>query len=200
MLKLLLGLLLTGSSFAQNSITVTASRPTNATADQIVFSVDVLTPQDIGRDDVFSAVQGSIVTPETFAGVRTSYLTSAKTQLDWTFLVTGPLGNFKTTVTQLQALQQLVSQKKNGMSVSFSVYGTRASQEAQQTTACSASDLMFDARSQAQKIAVAAGAGLGNVLGMSGGTVTQAGSATLFSVPSSVPSCTLTVKFALTGF
>jgi hypothetical protein len=47
---------------------------------------------------------------------------------------------------------------------------------------------------------VATGAGVGNVLAMSGATVTQPASGALFSSPVSVPSCTLTVKFALTGF
>jgi len=204
MQKVLLGLSFVGILCAQNSVTVTASRPTNAAADQIVFSVDLLTPRDIGRDEVFSALQGSIVSPETFTSVRTSYQLAGiglqGTLLDWTFLVTAPLGNFKTTVAQLQALQQSVAQKKNGMLVSFSVDGTKVSQQAQQAITCSVSDLLADARSQAQKIAVAAGAGVGNVLAISGATVTQQASGTLFSAPSSYPTCSLAVKFALTGF
>jgi uncharacterized protein YggE len=197
----LLVLILAGSAIAQNSLTVTASRPTNATADLVVLTVDVLTPSDAGREDVFAALQGSIVTPANFRGVQTTYPTSSiQGALDWSFTVTAPLGNFKITITQLQALQQLVAQKKNGMSVSFSVAGTQLSAQAQQGLTCAVADLLSDARAQAQKMAVAAGAGVGNVLAMSGATVTQPASGSLFSSPMSVPSCTLTVKFALTGF
>ena len=114
--------------------------------------------------------------------------------------MTAPIGNFKSTVTQLQSLQQLITQKKNGMSVSFSVSGTQVSAQSQQAATCSTADLLADARAQAQKMAVAAGAGVGNVLAMSGATVTQPASGALFSSPASTPSCTITVKFALTGF
>jgi hypothetical protein len=183
---------------------VTATRPTSATADLIVLSVDLITPTSLGRDDVFAAVQGSIVTPANFTGVRSIYSVGTGSllvnTLDWSFGVTAPIGNFNTTITQLQALQQLVTQKKNGMSVSFSVGGTQLSAQAQQGLTCSVADLLSDARAQAQKMAVATGAGVGNVLAMSGATVTQPASGALFSSPVSVPSCTLTVKFALTGF
>jgi hypothetical protein len=163
MWKILLILVFLDIASAQNSLTVTATRPTSATADLIVLSVDLITPTSLGRDDVFAAVQGSIVTPANFTGVRSIYSVGTGSllvnTLDWSFGVTAPIGNFNTTITQLQALQQLVTQKKNG---------TRA--------------------------------GVGNVLAMSGATVTQPASGALFSSPVSVPSCTLTVKFALTGF
>jgi hypothetical protein len=195
--------LLSSIAFAQNSLTVTATRPTNAAADLAVLSVDVITPITVGRDEVFAAVQGSIVTPASFNSVRTSYVLNNSGQgssLDWSFLVTAPIGNFKTTVTQLQALQQAVAQKKNGMSVSFTLTGTQSSPQAQQAQSCSVADLLADARAQAQKMAVAAGAGIGNVLAMSGATMTQPASGALFSSPLSVPTCTMTVKFALAGF
>ena len=192
---------------AQNSITVTATRPSNAQPDQILLSVDVLTGTDATRDDVLSALQGSIVTAANFSSVRTvqQYIVNgtqnqAVQDLDWTFTLTAPLANFKTTLSQLTALQQIVAQKKNGMSVSFSVQGTQVSPQAQQGVTCSASDLLSDARTQAQKMAVAAGAAVGSVLAMSGATVAQPASGALFSSPDYVPMCSMTVKFALTGF
>jgi hypothetical protein len=205
MWKSYFAVLLFGSNLiAQNNLTVTASRLMNAAVDLVVLSVDVLTPITAGRDDVFAAVQGSIATPANFNTVRTSYqyLPDGTTSnlIDWTFLVTAPIGNFRTTVTQLQALQQAVAQKKNGMSVSFALYGTQVSTQAQQAQPCAVTDLLADARTQAQKMAVAAGAGLGNVLAMSGATVTQPASGALFSGGVGIPSCTMTVKFALTGF
>ena len=119
MWKSYFAVLLFGSNLiAQNNLTVTASRPMNAAVDLVVLSVDVLTPITAGRDDVFAAVQGSIATPANFNTVRTSYqyLPDGTTSnlIDWSFLVTAPIGNFKTTVTQLQALQQAVAGNRRG--------------------------------------------------------------------------------------
>jgi hypothetical protein len=153
MWKLYLLASVAGCAMAQSSLTVTASRPANAAADLVVLSVDVSTPNDTGRDAVFAALQGSIVTPANFTGLGSSYqyvvgnLLSSN-GLDWRFSVTAPIGNFKSTVTQLQALQQSVAQKKNGMSVSFSVSGTQVSPQAQQSITCAATDLLADARAR----------------------------------------------------
>ena len=56
------------------------------------------------------------------------------------------------------------------------------------------------ARRRAIEMAVAAGGAAGSVLAMSGGTVSQPASGALFSAPPYLPVCSLTVKFALTGF
>jgi uncharacterized protein YggE len=199
--------LITLPAFGQNSVTVSATRAVNGQPDLVLFSVDVLSPVDATRDDVLSALQGSLITSANFSGVRTiQQFVAAGAQgqtlvnLDWTFTLTAPLANFKTTISQLTALQQVVAQKKNGMSLSFSIAGTQLSPQAQQAQTCSTSDLLADARAQAQKMAVAANAGLGSVLAMSGATVTQPASGTPFSSPVSQPVCSLTVKFALTGF
>jgi uncharacterized protein YggE len=202
---LLLLFLVSTPLFGQNSVTVTATRSTNVQPDLVQISVDVLTGTDASRDDVLNALQGSIVSATNFSGIRTtiSYTTNTNAQvsnLDWNFTVTAPLANFKTTLGQLQSLQQSVAQKKNGMSVSFSIQGTTLSPQAQQSQTCATTDLLSDARAQAQKMASAAGLGLGNVLAMSAATVTQPASGALFSSPASLPVCTMTVKFAVTGF
>jgi hypothetical protein len=191
-------------AFAQNSITVTATRGVNAPPDLVQIAVDVTSPVDAGRDDVLAALKGSPITSANFAGVRTvqQFVPPGPpaSLLDWTFVLTAPLGNFKATIAQLSALQQIVAQNKNGMSLSFSVQGTQVSPQAQQGTTCSTADLLSDARAQAQKMAAAADAGLGSVLAMSGASVTQAGSVAPFGAPLALPVCSLTVKFALTGF
>jgi hypothetical protein len=188
----------------QNSVTVTATRPAAVQPDLAVFGVDILSGTDASLDDVLNAVQGSLLTAANFSGVRSvqQYIANAQpiASLDWNFLVTAPLTNFKPVTTQLAALGQLLAQKKNGMSLSFSVQGAQVSGQAQQGVTCSAADLLTDAKAQAQKMATAAGAGLGGVLAMTGTTVTQAGVSNPFSSPVSVPSCLMTVKFALTGF
>jgi hypothetical protein len=187
---------------AQNTITVTASRSTSTQADQVVLSADVSAPLDFSHDDVLAALQGSILSSANFSNVRTTYqLVSPDKQsesLIWTFLVTAPLANFKSTIAQFTALQQILAQKKNGMSLSYSVYGTQMSPQAQQP--CSTADLLNDARAQALKMASAAGAGVGSVLAMSGSAVSQSASGALFSNGALAPGCSLTVKFALTGF
>lgn len=44
--------------------------------------------------------------------------------LDWMFIISAPIGNFKNVTAQLTELQQAVAQKKNGIAVLFSVRGT----------------------------------------------------------------------------
>lgn len=182
--------------WAQNSITVTASRTSNAQADLAVFAIDVLTDLNTSRDEVVALGQGSILTAANFSTVRTVQIyqpdNGQKDYLDWTFSVTAPLVNFKALAAQLTSLQQQVAQKQNGMSLSFSMQGTAVSAQALQALSCSMTNLMADARTQATKIAAAAGAGLGNVLAMASSTASG-------SVPAYSPTCALTVKFALTG-
>jgi len=103
----------------------------------------------------------------------------------------------------LSALQQNIVGKNNGLSVSFSVQGTQASAQAQQT--CSLSDLVADARARAQKVADAGGVSLGSILALSSAspsfTTTQVASLGALGAPALTPvSCALTVKFALARF
>src|SRR5215472_8109458 len=191
--------------FGQNSITVTATRNANAQPDLVAIAVDVTSALNASRDDVLSALQGSVITAANFSSVHTvvQYLppgTQSTSSLDWTFALTAPLANFKTTIAQLGALQQILAQKKNGMALSYSIQGAQLSAQAQQGQTCSTADLLSDARAKAQQMAVAAGGAVGSVLAMSGGTVSQPASGALFSAPPYLPTCSLTVKFALTGF
>jgi len=52
--------------FAQNSVTVTATRPNTVQPDLIVLGVDVLSAPDATRDDVLAALQGSVITAANF--------------------------------------------------------------------------------------------------------------------------------------
>jgi hypothetical protein len=187
---------------AQNTITVTANRATSVQPDQIVFSADLYSDPTASRDDVLAVLSGSLLSAANFSTVRAFYQTSSSghqtASLNWSFSVTAPLANFKDTTAQLTALQQAVALKENGMSLSFSIYGMQTSPQAQQ--ACSNADLLSDARAQALKMASAAGMGVGSVIAMSGAAVSQAASGGLFSTGTLQPSCSLTVKFALTGF
>ena len=103
----------------------------------------------------------------------------------------------------LNALQQSIAKKNNGLTMSFSVQGTQSSVQSQQT--CSLSDLVADARARAQKVAAAGGVSVGTILALSSASpaVDLSTAASLGSVPAPAPvpvSCTLTVKFALLRF
>jgi hypothetical protein len=146
---------------------------------------------------VFAVVQGSIVTPANFTGVRANYSLSVSgpqtNPLDWSFLVTAPIANLRVdhTASSAPAVGDTEEEWDCGVVLGDRDAGFHAGATGRD---------MLGGRSAAQKMAIAAGAGVGNVLAMSAATVTQSASGTLFSAPVSAPSCTLTVKFALTGF
>jgi hypothetical protein len=194
----------TGSG--DRSVTVTASRNNSVTPDQGVFAVTALSPTDASREDVLAVVQEAGLTINNFDSIYTTTTGGSgpgqppRDSLQWTFSLTVPLTSLKATVAQLTALQQSVAQKKNGMTVSFSLRSTQASAQALAAQPCAASDLIADARAQAQKMASAAGAGLGGILAISGSSTVTPPGQTLFASAITVPTCSLTVKFALTGF
>jgi uncharacterized protein YggE len=188
-----------------NSVTVTAYRTTNVAPDEVVFSVEVNTPPGDTLDDAVNALQGSGITSANFSQVSSVQIydpatSSASAQsLAWYFSLTTPLSGLKATIGLLSAVQQSNGAKNNGISISFSVSGTAVSAQAQQAQQCAQTDLLSDAKAQAQKLAAAAGKGLGAVLAMSGSTTTVTQSSGVVSSAVSTPGCTLTVKFQLTG-
>lgn len=99
----------------------------------------------------------------------------------------------------MDALQVAAGTKSNAMAVSYSVRGTQTSAQAMAGQNCAASDLVSDARAQAQKMAVAASLSVGAVVAVSGTSVVTPPSGG-FSAGTYQPTCSLTVKFALTGF
>jgi hypothetical protein len=201
-----------------NSITVTASRNPNLQADQIVFGVSVISGLNATFDDVLGALQGSGIALANFTGVTTgpyygigvpqpasdpNPVTPAAPAptLQWSFILPVPLSKIKDTIGTLTTVQQNVAKKNNWLTVTFQVQGTQVSAQSQQSQACALSDLIADARAQAQKLADAAGMGVGVILAMSGATygVTPISVYSSWFSPSG-PNCTLTVKFALQRF
>jgi len=185
------------------TVAVTASRNSTVAPDLGVFTVQLYSPATASLDDVLAVLQGSGITAANFNSVNTTSLYNTigrqnQDLLDWSFTLTAPLSNLKATVTQLGALQVAVARKDNGMSLTYSLRGTQTSPQAAAGQNCAAADLIADARTQAQKMAGAAGLSLGGVVAVSGSSlVTPA--ATAFTSGIYQPSCTLTVKFALTG-
>jgi hypothetical protein len=198
-----------------NSITVVASRNTNLQADQAVFGVSVSSGLNASIDDVLGALQGSGITLANFTGIFTPTLTTVGIgtgtpqptlvpNLQWSFILAVPLSKIKDTIGTLTTVQQNVAKKNNGLSVTFQVQGSQVSPQAQQSQTCALQDLIADARAQAQKLADAAGLGVGVILAMSsatsGATATTAGLSSYLVGFAPVPNCTLTVKFALQRF
>jgi hypothetical protein len=175
-------------AFAQldsNSITVTASRGNSATApDQTVFGVVVTSGVDTGLDDVIALLQGTGISAANLQALNEYTIASGPSgqpteTLNWRFSFTAPLAKNKDTIATLTNLQATIAKKNNGVMMSFSIQGTQSTLQPQ---TCSQSDLLTDARTQAQKLADGAGVSVGNILAMSSPT----GAA-----------CVLTVRFAL---
>ena len=193
------------SQTAANSVTVTATRNTNLQPDQVVFGVTVETGLDANRDDVVNALQGSGITAANFTGVSTAQvyttgLTQAAQALEWQFALPVAISNMTTTIGQLSAVQKNMAQGKTGFTMSFGVQGTQVSTQLQQSQPCAAADLVSDARTQAQKLAAAAGMSVGAIMAMAGPAVAASSSVNPFSSATYYPVCTLTVKFALGAF
>jgi hypothetical protein len=183
---------------ASNSITVTATRASSVPPDQMIFGISVTSPLTATQSDVLSAVQIAGLTAANFSGVNTVQQYSGTgqtttTSLQWTFALYAPIANQKSILATLAGLQIAIAQQKNGMSVAISVQGTQVSPQAQQAQACPLTDLISDARAQAQKIASAPSMTVGAILAIS--TSTANGSSV-----ASGSLCSLTVKFALGGF
>ena len=202
-----------------NSLTVTASRSVSLQPDQALFGVFVDSSVTSSLDDILAALQGSGITAANFSGVNTAPTAIAGVgplpptlapTLEWAFALPVALAKITATVKTLTSLQQSIVQNHSGLTLSFSIVGTQVSQQLQQTQTCVLPDLISDARAQAQKVATAAGAGVGNILALSSPvvtTVSNGNSVPISRFPSSIasqlvlpPVCTVTVKFALVRF
>ena len=189
-------------AFAQltpNSVTVTATRDTSARPDIVRFSISVGAPADASLDEVVAAASGASVTAANFTGL--SYypgFNMGAQPVTWSFGVTAPLSELKARLATLTALQNSLAKDKK-FSLSFTVSGSEVSPQLQN---CSLADLMADARTQAAKLASAAGMSVGAVQAVSGSVTgsTQAASGLATATSVLTPSCSITVKFALGGF
>jgi Protein of unknown function (DUF541) len=178
----------------QGSITVTASRNTTLQPDQAVFGVTVATPVSATRDDAVAALAGTGITAANFTSVSsstqfaTSPAATQQTILQWTFNLTVAIGDLKTTVSQLSAAQANTAKKNNGFSVSFGVQSTTVSDQQLASKPCPISDLLADARAQAQKVGSASNLNVGAILSMAAPVIAN------------TPACSLTVKFVAFPF
>lgn len=155
-----------------NTITISASRTTTPPPDEVLMGMDVISGQGAGLDDINAALAEAGITGASFTGVSTSFATASspcsscsQPGLDWSFTLTAPLAKLSSTLTQLVAAQQTVTQQNSSFRLSFYILGLQASQQSQPV--CNEAGLVSDARSQAQTVATAAGVGLGAILNLS---------------------------------
>jgi len=191
---LLLSAALAYGQLDPNTITVTATSGVTALhPDQMIFAVTVSSGLNTSLDDVLAALAGSGITAANFSNVNGNSLTIITGNpsslpapaISWTFALPVPFAKMKDTIAMLTALQKSIAQNNSGLSLSFTIQGTQVSNQLQQMQTCPTSDLLSQARTQAQQLATAANLFVGAVLSMSTAT-------------STTPPCTLTVKFAVT--
>ena len=191
--------------FAQtdsNSVTVTATRNLSATPDEALFVLNVITGSDATLDDVVATLKPLGITVTNFNGLNSTLLNLGplgdSLSLGWGFTLNIPIAKLSATIDTLTSLQKSIPKAKRGWQLNFSVQGTQVSAQALQSQTCATSDLISDARAQAQKLATAAGLSLGSILAMSG--ITPSSIASAIGVPYYGATCSLTVKFALIRF
>ena len=182
------------AQISNNTVTVTASQSsTAAQPHDAVFAVTVSSGVDKTLDQIVAAISGLGITaanlvqigPAPYVPVTAAPRPGAVPvpTIQWIFQLVVPFSKLKDTTAALTALQKSISQNNSGLTLSFSLSGTRVS--GQQPPNCNLADLVSKARAQAQDIAGAAGFKAGAVVGLTSAT------------SAAVPICSLTVRFAL---
>lgn len=134
--------------------------------DQATFDVTVFSRFESGLDQVLAALPGTGITSADLTGVVG---TSPGQELQWIFVVSAPFSKMADVAATLMALQKTIGQNNSGLGLRFDLSSIQVSQEARQSHPCSFSDLVTDARAQAQRLADAAGVGAGPILSLSDG-------------------------------
>jgi len=207
-------------AFAQlddNTITVSASRPTAVQPDQAVIGITVDTGTDVTLDDVLGTLKDVGVTAAnlTYVDQLQGVLSPVgNNPLEWQFTLPTPLANLNGTLATLLKIQQNTASGRAPSPVSYSVQGTQVSPAAQAANSCPYPALLSDAQKQAQALAQVAGGTLGAIVAISdqplGGDTIPAERVGDFAVlsfstlafvapasPSPSPTCSLTVQFKL---
>lgn len=198
-------------AFAQlesNSLTVNASRSSLVAPDQALFSIRVSAEPAVSLTQVLNGVQKAGVTGEHLTDVETDMQESGFRWV-WLFLLPVPLNNITDLQRTLTELQQSPDTATRGLSLSFSLVGARSSPTLITAQRCPVSELLAEARAEAQKMANAASLTLGPVLAIGDADVSRPtavlaariGTIGFFSFDPlpQVTFCSISVKFRLGG-
>jgi len=178
------------AQLSNNTVTVTASQNVTAQPDEALFSVTVGSGVDKSLDDAVAAVSGLGITAANLVAVNSASrwvnvqigapVPPGSSNLAWIFQLAVPFSKLKDTTAALTSLEKSIPQNNSGITLSFSLSGTRIS--AQQGPTCNLADLVAQARAQAQQIASVAGFSAHAIVGLTSFTPSV---------------CSLTVRFAL---
>jgi len=195
-----------GQLFGQlesNTLTITASRAPSAEADQAIFNVTVDAIPSKGLDDILAALQTLGITAANLSSL--DRLTDGT--LEWYFTLPVLFAKVQSTANSVAALQQTIAKSNSGLNLSFSIDGSQASPALMQSQSCPVTDLVSGARSQAQKLADAAGFSVGPILSIDASSANIISTLGFYSVTAlssfvlyysaPAPSCAITVKFQL---
>jgi hypothetical protein len=167
-------LLLTAvAAFAQTAprtISIAASRNLTLLPDQVIYQVIVRTAATASLDDALAPLAGTPLTAAnlTRAGNFNSFnpLLSGVADLYWTFEWITPLSNIKGANAMLSRAMQQAEQRSGAGSFTYEASRVQIS-EAAARQACDSTALVNDARTEAGRIASAAGVGVGSVISIS---------------------------------
>ena len=131
------------AQISNNTVTATASENSTAQPDEAVFSVTVASGLGTSLDQIVAAVSGVGITAADLLTVNTangSFVTTigapppGSLGPQWTFQLVVPFSKLKDTTSALTALEKSISENNSGLTLSFTLSGTRPS--AQQAPAC----------------------------------------------------------------
>ncbi len=148
------------------TLSITATRSVPLQPDSVTFGLTVSSTATASLDQIVAAVSSLGVTTANLASV----FNAPSQPFQWSFTLAEPIAKLTTTIGSLIQLQQNIGQNNSGLTLTFTVEGTQASQlsgQIQQSQQCSNTDLIADATGQAQKVAAAAGFTLGPILQLS---------------------------------
>ena len=151
-----------------NTVTVVAMQDAARPQQQLSVSVSLLTPVDVGLDQVLATLSDVGITASELSNVYSPYIlppdSGAITQ--WSFQHIIGFDRLKTTLTTLKALQAKLAPVMGSAPVAFHL----SSYNGLGAPSCSYSSLLTDARRQADTIAAAAGLRTGAILSLSDGS------------------------------
>jgi hypothetical protein len=160
----LLAVLPAFGQMASHTISITATRSIYLQPDQVVVGLSVISATTATLDQVTRVLSTLGITVANLNGIGTN---SNPPTLQWNFTLAAPLSSLTATLASVGKLQQTIAQNNSGLTLTFTVNGTQASDQLRQSQSCPNADLVADATSQARKLATAAGMNLGPLLSVS---------------------------------
>lgn len=207
-----------------DSVTVTAQRSIPVQPDEFVIGLVVDSGFNKGLDDVVAPLAAVGITAVNLSSVN-NY---AGDKLQWAFVLDIPTAKVNGTLAALNTVRQNLMKTSPDVSFAYFLQGTQVSPELAAAQACPLSELISDARAQAQKLVSASpGLSVGPIVALSDGSSRAVADPAIFATipatrvpisvlnplsptiglslidaitPASTLACTLVVKFRLVRY